>query len=155
VYFLALYNRHVAKEEEKAAELFIRAAELGMRESYADAGLCLQRKGEKEKAVKMFEKGSTEKIYACKYHLAMVHWEKKEFKEAFKLLREAVEHGESELASFQLGVAYMNGQGVEQDKLTAVKHLQPSAERGNVESQWLIGSTLITIKAKVSLSFLV
>ncbi len=119
-----------------------------MREAYADAGLCLQKKGERDKAVKMFEKGSTEKIYACKYHLAMTHWEKKEYKEAFKLLREAVEHGESELASFQLGVAYMQGLGVEQDKLTAVKHLQPSAERGDAESQWLIGSTLVAIKAK-------
>ncbi len=150
MYFLALYNRHVAKDEGKAAELFIRAADLGMREAYADAGLCWQKKGDQAKAVKEFEKGSTEKIYACKYHLAMSHWAKKEYKEAFKLLREAAEHGESELASFQLGLAYMHGLGVEQDKLTAVKHLQPSAERGDAESQWLIGSTLIAIKVRAA-----
>lgn len=138
----------MAKDKEKAGDLFIRASDLGMREAYADAGLCWLKRGDRAKAVKEFEKGSTEKIYACKYHLAMCHWEKKEYKEAFKLLREAAEHGETDLASYQLGIAYMNGLGIEQDKLTAVKHLQPSAEKGNSESQYLIGSAYLTVKAK-------
>lgn len=56
---------------------------------------------------------------------------------AFKLLRDAVEHGEK-AASFELAKLYYDGAGTaEADKLTAAKHFEVASKEPNVEAMYL------------------
>ncbi len=103
------------------ANLIEKAAEMGFSEAYAEAAkIC----GNSAKSRKYLEKGSAEKVWICKFRLSELVDDKKE---AFKLLRESVEHGEED-ALFSLANAYFEGSGVEQDRLTAAKHFESAAK---------------------------
>jgi hypothetical protein len=68
---------------------------------------------------------------------------------AFKLLREAVEHGEVSAAAFQLGLLYFNGDGVDEDRNTAAKHFQSAAlATSSAEAMYMAGIAYLGMKGK-------
>jgi len=58
-------------------------------------------------------------------------------KEAVKWYRKAAEQGDAE-AQFNLGRAFVNGEGVDKDKMEAVKWLRLAAEQGYEDAEEML-----------------
>ena len=65
--------------------------------------------------------------------------------EAVKWYRLAAEQGNAR-AQYNLGYAYDNGEGVEQDYVEAVKWFRLAAEQGNADAQYNLGYAYATAR---------
>lgn len=74
----------------------------------------------------------------AQYDLGRAHWLNAEYQQAFPLLKAAAEHGHVE-ATFQLGLAYLNGLGTLQNYRAALDHFTKSAQQGHLEAEYRLG----------------
>ena len=159
----------VARDDSKAAEWFLRAAEQGNRLArfrlYADAidGNANARErlsafaeqgnaeaqwmlgwsnvpGDKPAAVKWFRKAAEQGHARAQSKLAdLLEDSPADLAEAIEWLRRAAEHGD-QVAQFNLAVSYQYGlRGFPKDKAAAAGWWRKSAEQGDAFSQWKLG----------------
>jgi len=74
----------------------------------------------------------------AQYDLGRTHWLNAKYQQAFPLLKAAADQGHVE-ATFQLGLAYLNGLGTLQNYRAALEHFTKSAHQGHLEAEYRLG----------------
>jgi hypothetical protein len=78
-------------------------------------------------------------VFGDDWNDGVIAYIKKDYKEAYKLWLPLAEQGNAK-AQYNLGLMYVNGQGVPQDDKEAVKWFRLSAEQGNTKVQLILGA---------------
>jgi len=74
----------------------------------------------------------------AQYDLGRTHWLNAKYQLAFPLLKAAADQGHVE-ATYQVGLAYLSGQGTLQNYRSALEYFTKSAELGHMESEYRLG----------------
>ncbi|MCD8285773.1 MAG: sel1 repeat family protein, partial [Clostridia bacterium] len=136
----------VEQNDETALVLYLTAANGGIADAYADAGMCyLEGRGtdeDDEEAVRCFEAGAEAGSLLCMTNLGISYHEgsgvKRNLKKAFKCFKQAADEDYPE-AIFYLARMYDDGEGTKEDKPEAVRLYRLAAKKGYKLAQYYAG----------------
>ena len=162
-YGAALYNGDIVeKDDARAFRLFMKSAEKDNANGQIGLGACYANgrgtEQDKEKAFHWYELAARQNNRNAMYLLGCAWMDKEEYEKATYWLRKAEEKGEIHasyqlghawfmsdenrkhaIEQYDLGCAYLNGDGKEQDDEKAVQCLKQAAELYHTDAQYLLG----------------
>lgn len=140
------YGDGVEKDYEKALELYMKAAMLGMAEAQNDVGECYYfgkgTREDREEAFKWYKKAAKQGDAYAQYNLGYMYHQGigviKDKEIAFSWFMKSAEQ-ENNDSQFWLGKMYGRGEAVEKDDKEAFKWYMKAAEAGNADAQYELG----------------
>lgn len=146
------YGQGVEKDLAESVKWYRKAAEQGLADAQCAFGICIVRARDIARAhlevfVQISEELRSDDIWAKLLREASQASDLKEkpdhcFAEAVKWWRKAAEQ-DNVMAQYFLGVAYVQGDGVEKNRAEAEKWLSKAAAQGHVKAQFYLGECYV------------
>ncbi|PKY28235.1 HCP-like protein [Rhizophagus irregularis] len=144
--FCYQYGMGIIKDEKKAIEWYLKAANGGNLEAQFNLGICYQYgigvDEDSKKAFIWYYKSAKEEYSPAQNMLGNCYQDEigteNDLEKAVYWYKKAAENG-NKFAQYNLGNCYDDGEGVEKDEIKAFKYYKKSAYQGYLNAQFLLG----------------
>lgn len=136
----------VVQDDNKAFELFLKAADSGLAEAQYYVGIMYDEgvgvKQNSKKAFEWIEKSAEQGDVDAQFYLGLLYMDseaiEQDYEKAIEWLNEAAEQG-NPMAQNQLGMMYLEGNEIKRNLNEAKLWFEKAAEQGVASSQWALG----------------